>query len=98
MTKRSVAKVVAGALLVTGGLVAAMPAASAADSGWNGTRLAPTSDSGWNGTKVKDSKVKRTVKKDSDSGWNGTRVGTSSDSGWNGTRVGNTSDSGWNGT
>jgi hypothetical protein len=86
MTKRSVAKVAAGALLVASGVVASATPAMAADSGWNGTRVSGTSDSGWNGTKVtKLTKVKRTVKKDSDSGWNGTRVANTSDSGWNGT-------------
>ena len=95
MTKRTVAKVAAGLLLASSGVVAglATPATAADDSGWNGTRIAgTTSDSGWNGTKVtkdgktkKDAKVHRAVKKDSDSGWNGTRVGNTSDSGWNGT-------------
>ena len=94
MTKRTVAKLAAGVLLASSGMVAGLASPSAAaDSGWNGTRIGTTADSGWNGTKVtkdakfkKDGKVKRAVvKKDSDSGWNGTRVGTTSDSGWNGT-------------
>jgi len=92
MTKRTVAKFAAGVLLASSGVVAGMAApAVAADSGWNGTRLASTSDSGWNGTKAtkegkkKDGKQRSAVKKDADSGWNGTRVGNTSDSGWNGT-------------
>lgn len=88
MTKRSAAKLAAGALLVAGvfGGVASAPA-TAADTGWNGTRVGTTADTGWNGTKVvkKSTKVKRTVKKDSDTGWNGTRLGTDADTGWNGT-------------
>ena len=86
MTKRSVAKVAAGALLVASGVVASATPAMAADSGWNGTRVSGTSDSGWNGTKAgKLIRVKRTVKKDSDTGWNGTRVSSDADTGWNGT-------------
>ncbi len=87
MTKRTVAKIAAGFLLASSGVVVGLAApANAADSGWNGTRVGTTADSGWNGTKVtKTSKVKRTLKTDSDSGWNGTRVANTSDSGWNGT-------------
>ena len=92
MTKRTVAKFAACMVLASSGVVAGLTTpAVAADTGWNGTRVAKTADSGWNGTKVtkdknkKDGKVRRAVKKDSDSGWNGTRVGTTSDSGWNGT-------------
>lgn len=91
MTKRTVAKIAAGVLLASSGVVAGVAApATAADSGWNGTRIGTTADSGWNGTKVKEAKKKdgkerKTLKSDSDSGWNGTRVGNTSDSGWNGT-------------
>ena len=87
MTKRSAAKLAAGALLVAGVFGGVAAPASASDTGWNGTRVATNSDTGWNGTKVvrKSTKVKKTVKKDSDTGWNGTRLGTDADTGWNGT-------------
>ncbi|MGA9748980.1 MAG: hypothetical protein WBQ50_16095 [Nocardioides sp.] len=86
MTKRTVAKFAAGALLATSGVVAGLAApASAADTGWNGTRVSSNVDTGWNGTKVKTSKHKRAAKKDSDTGWNGTRTSQDSDTGWNGT-------------
>jgi len=95
MTKRTVAKLAAGILLASSGMVAGLtaPAAAAEDSGWNGTRVAGTTTvSGLHGTKVfkdgrtkKDGRLHRAVKTNSDSGWNGTRVGTTSDSGWNGT-------------
>jgi hypothetical protein len=49
--KRIFAKVLAGILLVTGVSLGAAAPAQAADSGWNGTRIAPTADSGWNGTR-----------------------------------------------
>ena len=87
MTKRSAAKLAAGALLVAGAFGGLAAPASASDTGWNGTRVSTNSDTGWNGTKVikKNTKIKKAVKKDSDTGWNGTRLGTDSDTGWNGT-------------
>ena len=87
MTKRSAAKLAAGALLVAGALGGVAGPAFASDTGWNGTRVSTNSDTGWNGTKVveKKTKIKKAAKKDSDTGWNGTRLGTDSDTGWNGT-------------
>jgi hypothetical protein len=87
MTKRSAAKLAAGALLVAGAFGGVAAPASASDTGWNGTRVSTNSDTGWNGTKVvkKNTKIKKAAKKDSDTGWNGTRLGTDSDTGWNGT-------------
>ena len=95
MTKRSAAKLAAGALLLAGVFGGVAPSAIAADTGWNGTRVSTTSDTGWNGTKSVDraekksvkkkATKKKAVKKDSDTGWNGTRLATDSDTGWNGT-------------
>jgi hypothetical protein len=44
-TKRIVAKVLTGALLVTGVSLGAAAPAQAQDSGWNGTRIVSTDDS-----------------------------------------------------
>ena len=87
MTKRSAAKLAAGALLVAGVFGGVAAPASASDTGWNGTRVATNADTGWNGTKVvrKSTTIKKAAKKDSDTGWNGTRLGTDADTGWNGT-------------
>ena len=47
---RTAARLIAGIVLVTGVVAGVAAPAQAYDSGWNGTRIAPTSDSGWNGT------------------------------------------------
>lgn len=87
MTKRSGATIAAGALLIAGVFGGAVAPATAADTGWNGTRISSDADTGWNGTKVvsKSTKVKRAATKDSDTGWNGTRLAKDADTGWNGT-------------
>jgi hypothetical protein len=89
MTKRSAAKIAAGVLLVTSAMAGGAAPASAADTGWNGTRVAQTADTGWNGTKAKEKakvgKERRAAKNDADTGWNGTRASTNADTGWNGT-------------
>jgi hypothetical protein len=51
--KRTAARLVAGIVLAAGVFASMAAPAQAYDTGWNGTRVAPTSDSGWNGTIVK---------------------------------------------
>jgi hypothetical protein len=48
---RNVARLLAGIVVVAGVFAGVAAPAQAFDSGWNGTRVAPTSDSGWNGTR-----------------------------------------------
>lgn len=48
---RTVARIIAGIVVVSGLFVGATAPAQAQDSGWNGTRLIANADSGWNGTR-----------------------------------------------